>query len=151
VGAGYGRTAYALLHAFPEATYTVVDIEPALTISRWYLSELFPARQLRFLTPDEAESLPDRSAGLVIAISSLHEMTAGQIDRYFDLFDRVGRGGRLYLKQWERWSNPDDGITVRFSGYPVPAHWRLCFDEAAPVQTNFRQAGWEILSPGDGV
>jgi len=50
LGAGYGRTAYALLSLFPEATYTIVDIEPALTISRWYLSELFGADRLRFLS-----------------------------------------------------------------------------------------------------
>ena len=32
IGAGYGRTAYALLSLNPLATYTVVDIEPALTL-----------------------------------------------------------------------------------------------------------------------
>lgn len=148
IGAGYGRTAYALLHAFPEATYTVVDIEPALSISRWYLTQLFPPELLRFRAPSEARRLGTSSADLVVAISSLHEMTPAQISDYLQLVDRVGTGGRVYLKQWERWKNPADGVTVEFERYPVPRRWRRIFDEPAPVQTNFRQAAWEV--PGAG-
>lgn len=144
VGAGYGRTAFALLHAFPEATYTIVDIEPALSISKWYLGQLFRPDRLRFVRPDEAESLADGSADLVVAVSSLHEMTSEQVARYLDLFDRVARGGLVYLKQWERWTNPEDGITLDFGEYPIPSRWRLVFDESAPVQTNFRQAAWRV-------
>jgi putative sugar O-methyltransferase len=147
VGAGYGRTAYALLSAFPEATYTIVDIEPALSISRWYLTQLFPPGRLRFLRPDETDVLTERSADLVVSISSLHEMTIGQVAQYLKLFDRVGRGGTVYLKQWERWTNPDDGITLDFGEYPVPRAWRRLFDEPAPVQSNFRQAAWTIPAP----
>lgn len=149
IGAGYGRTAYALLNVFPEATYTVVDIEPALTISRWYLGQLFPAERLRFLSPDEAMALPDRSADLVIAISSLHEMRSDQVARYLELFDHVAWGGLVYLKQWQRWTNPDDGITLDFGEYPIPAGWRLLFDEPAPVQTTFRQAAWRVQEAAD--
>jgi putative sugar O-methyltransferase len=145
IGAGYGRTAYALLNVFPDATYTVVDIEPALTISRWYLGQLFPAHRLRFLRPNEAVALPDRSADLVIAISSLHEMRSDQVARYLELFDRVACGGLVYLKQWQRWTNPDDGITLDFSEYPIPAGWRLLFYEPAPVQTTFRHAAWRVV------
>ena len=32
IGGGYGRTAYVLLSIFPEITYTIVDIEPAIGI-----------------------------------------------------------------------------------------------------------------------
>ncbi|MBA2372062.1 MAG: putative sugar O-methyltransferase [Chloroflexi bacterium] len=144
VGAGYGRTAYALLESFPEATYTVVDIEPALTISRWYLTRLFPSERIRFLNPGEAESLGARSADLVISISSLQEMTPGQVVRYLDLFDRVGEGGVVYLKQWRSWMNPEDGIAFDFRQMPIPPRWRLLFDEPAPVQANFQQAAWRV-------
>jgi O-methyltransferase len=144
VGAGYGRTAYVLLHIFPDATYTIVDIEPALSISRWYLEQLFPPERLRFLHPDEAESLGDGEADLAIAISSLHEMTADQVERYLKLLDRVAAGGRVYLKQWEHWTNPDDGVTLDFQEYPIPSRWTKIFDECAPVQTNFRHAAWHI-------
>jgi putative sugar O-methyltransferase len=145
VGAGYGRTAYALLNAFPDMTYTIVDIEPALTISRWYLGQLIPPERVRFLRPEEALALPAGSADLVVAISSLHEMTSEQLARYLELFDRVVRDdGWVYLKQWQRWSNPEDGVTLEFAAYPIPARWQPVFDEPAPVQTNFQQAAWRI-------
>jgi SAM-dependent methyltransferase len=144
VGAGYGRTAYALLHAFPDSTYTIIDIEPALSISRWYLEQLFDPRRLRFVRPEDAQSLSSGAADLVVAVSSLHEMTLDQVARYLELFDRIAEGGVVYLKQWERWTNPDDGITLDFREYPIPERWRVVFDEFAPVQTNFRQAAWQI-------
>jgi putative sugar O-methyltransferase len=146
VGAGYGRTAYALLTLFPETTYTVVDIEPALTISRWYLTSLFPDARLRFLHPGETAGLASGCADLVVSISSLQEMRRDQVARYLELFDDVGRGGIVYLKQWERWTNPVDGVTLAFDEYPVPARWRPAFDERAPVQTSFRQAAWAVPS-----
>ncbi len=148
IGGGYGRTAYACLRLFPEATYTIVDIEPALSISRWYLTQLLPPERLRFLTPAEAQRLGTGSADLVLAISSLHEMTPAQISDYLHLIDRVGAGGRVYLKQWERWDNPVDGVTIAFERYPVPSRWRRIFNEPAPVQTNFRQAAWEVPAAG---
>ena len=144
VGAGYGRTAYALLNAFPEATYTIVDIEPALTISRWYLTQLFPSTRLRFIDPAAAGALGDGSCDLAVSISSLHEMTEEQVAAYIGLFDRVARGGIVYLKQWSRWTNPRDAITLEFRAYPIPPAWRPLFDERAPVQTNFRQAAWRV-------
>jgi putative sugar O-methyltransferase len=72
IGAGYGRTAYALLNAYPDARYTVVDIEPALSISKWYLGQQFPPERLTFLRPEEAEALGDGDVDLVVAVSSLH-------------------------------------------------------------------------------
>jgi putative sugar O-methyltransferase len=144
IGAGYGRTAYALLSAFPEATYTIVDIEPALSISRWYLEQLFSADRLRFLRPEDIETLPDTSIDLALAVSSLHEMTNDQVSRYLELFSRVAEDGCVYLKQWARWTNPDDGITLDFGKYPIPPHWSRLFFEPAPVQTNFRQAAWHV-------
>jgi putative sugar O-methyltransferase len=144
VGAGYGRTAYTLLNLYPEARYTIVDIEPALSISRWYLSQLFPADRLRFLTPEQAQA--EGGFDLVVSVSSLHEMTREQIGGYIGLFDRVAAGGVVYLKQWQEWHNPADDVTVRFTEYPIPAHWRKLFEEAAPVQTRFQQAAWALPS-----
>jgi putative sugar O-methyltransferase len=146
VGAGYGRTAFVLLTLYPEVSYTVVDIEPALTIARWYLTSLFPGRELRFLKPDAAQTLADDSADLIVSVSSLHEMRPDQVADYLVLFDRIARGGIVYLKQWERWTNPDDGVTLAFDDYPIPAPWRAAFHERAPVQTNFRHAAWSVPS-----
>jgi len=147
LGAGYGRTAYALLSLFPEATYTIVDIEPALTISRWYLSELFGADRLRFLSPQEALKLADGSIDLALTISSLQEMTPAQVAEYLAMFDRTAQGGVVYLKQWRTWLNPVDRVELTFEKYPIPERWTLEFKERAPVQTNFTQAAWVV--PGD--
>jgi hypothetical protein len=144
VGAGYGRTAYGLLHRFPEAVYTIVDIPPAIDISRWYLSKLFPAERLRFLTPADAEDLSAGSIDLALSISSLQEMTHEQVERYLELLDRIAENGVVFLKQWIRWKNPVDDIELEFDDYPIPRRWRTVLRERAPVQTNFAQAAWSV-------
>jgi putative sugar O-methyltransferase len=146
VGAGYGRTAYGLLALFPQSEYTIVDIEPALSISRWYLTSLFPNRRLRFIPPAEAQGLASGCADLIVSISSLQEMRRDQVKIYLELFDSLAAGGLVYLKQWDRWTNPADGITLAFDDYPVPKRWIAVLDEYAPVQTNFRQAAWSVPS-----
>jgi hypothetical protein len=129
---------------FPEATYTIVDIEPAISISRWYLSELFPPERLRFLSPDEAGGLPDGSIDLALTISSLQEMTPAQVAEYLEMFDRVARGGVIYMKQWRTWRNPVDRVELTFDTYPIPESWALQFKERAPVQTSFTEAAWAV-------
>jgi putative sugar O-methyltransferase len=150
VGAGYGRTAYALLNVYPEAEYTIVDIDPALGISRWYLSRLFPSARLKFLTPEEAGSLAPASMDLAISISSLHEMTAGQIEHYLGLFDRVASGGVVFLKQWAGWRNPDDELVMRFTAYPIPGGWEQLFRRRAAVQSRFLEAAWAVSASAPG-
>ena len=144
VGAGYGRTAYALLSLFPSATYTIVDIEPAVDISRWYLTELFGAERLRFLGPDEAASIPDASIDLAISISSLHEMTPPTVSTYLHLIDQVAADGHVYLKQWTSWHNVDDLMTSTMADYPFPDRWRQLHWAPAPVQTEFTEGLWAV-------
>jgi len=144
IGAGYGRLGHTLLSLFGSASYTVVDIEPARTISEWYLSRLFPDRDLRFLSPEQAADLAPGSVSLGLSVSSLQEMTRAQVEGYIGLLDRVVDGGVVYLKQWEEWHNPADGVTLRFDEYPLPERWHVRLDERAPVQTRFRQAAWSL-------
>ena len=145
IGAGYGRLAHALLSAYSSASYTVVDIEPARSISEWYLSNLFPDRDLRFLTPDQAADLADGSVSLALSVSSLQEMTPIQVEGYMHLLDRlVAADGTVYLKQYAEWHNPVDTVTMRFDEHPIPARWKPTFQEVAPVQTSFLQAAWSI-------
>jgi len=144
VGAGYGRTAYALLNIYPAATYTIVDIEPAIDISRWYLSQLFPPGRLRFLSPADADLLPPGSTDVALSISSLQEMTPQQVADYLRLFDRVAAGGTVFLKQWEEWTNPVDAVTMRLDDYPIPERWTNVLRARAPVQTRFVQAAWSV-------
>jgi len=143
IGAGYGRTAYGLLGVFPATRYTVIDIEPALSLARWYLTTLFPGRELTFLTPGEAT--PERlgRVDLALSISSLQEMTRDQIDGYLKLIDTV-TDGVVFLKQWRRRTNWSDRITWRFSELVIPKRWKEKFREASPVQTDFEQAAWSV-------
>jgi putative sugar O-methyltransferase len=144
IGAGYGRTAYALMHLYPDSTYTIVDIPPAIEVSEWYLSRLFPPDRLRFVNPREAVDIPIGSVDLALSISSLQEMTLEQVAYYLLMLDRVAENGTVYLKQWISWSNPVDDIVVRFNDYPIPARWEPLFRRRAPVQTNFAHAAWRV-------
>ena len=144
IGAGYGRTAYGLMHLYPRATYTIVDIPPAIEISEWYLSQLFPPERLRFVTPREAVDIPVGSVDLALSISSLQEMTREQVADYLRMLDRIAESGTVYLKQWISWRNPVDDIVLRFDDYPIPGRWESLFRQRAPVQTNFAHAAWKV-------
>jgi hypothetical protein len=140
VGAGYGRNAYALLNLYPAATYTIVDIEPALSISRWYLTSLFDPARLRFVSPEDAQSI--NRVDVALTISSLHEMRPAAVASYLDLFDRTARF--VYVKQWTRWWNPADRITMAMADYPYPARWKRILWSTAPVQRRFTEALWDL-------
>ena len=142
IGAGYGRTAYGLLSLFPQATYTIVDIPPALDISRWYLTALFPDRDLTFIDARAAE--PDRAFDLALTISSLAEMPSDEAARYVAMFGRLAApGATVYLKQWERWHNPVDDIEYRFDE-SSPPDGQPIFRRRAPVQTAFLEGAWRM-------
>jgi putative sugar O-methyltransferase len=130
IGAGYGRTAFALLSIFPEASYTVIDIEPALSISRWYLELLFPESRLRFIESSRADALETAEFDLAVSISSLQEMAPEVVASYLALMDSCV-DGVVYLKQW-----------TSYSDYPVPARWQPIFARPAPIQTRFTEAMW---------
>jgi putative sugar O-methyltransferase len=143
IGAGYGRSTFALAHRFPEARCTIVDIEPAASISRWYLDRLLPGR-VEVISPEQALELPDGAFDLGLSISSLHEMRLDQIAGYLELLDRVCAGGVVYLKQWQEWQNPVDGVRAEFDAYPFPDRWRAALRERCAVQTKFVQAAWQV-------
>jgi hypothetical protein len=145
IGAGYGRTAHAILSLYPEASYTIIDIEPAIRISRWYLDALFPDRDIVHI--DARGGVPDLPPfDLGIAISSLHEMTRDLVDAYINELDRAALPeAAVYVKQWETWSNPDDVLTIGMKDYRLPG-WHETFERRARVQRGFGEAGWQRLS-----
>lgn len=145
IGAGYGRTAYSLLGVFPDAPYTIIDIEPALSLSRFYLSTLYPARDITYIDAGSPSASKLQDVDLAVSISSLHEMTPEQVAAYLRLIDSsVVPGGTVFLKQWERWHNPVDDVEMRFDEYPIPTSWDRLFRETSPVQTRFVQAAWRV-------
>jgi len=143
IGGGYGRSAYALLGIFPEASYTIVDIEPARFLSTWYLSTLYPERDIRFMSPEEATPERIGQVDLALSISSLQEMTPAQLASYLQLLDDTVVG-TVFLKQWEQWTNPVDGFVINFDEYPIPARWRQLSRSVVPVQTAFVQSAWTV-------
>ena len=164
LGAGYGRLGYVLMNAVPDASYTIIDIPPALYLSQRYLTTLFPElpafrfrpfaayddiaqefshARLRFLAPHQAELLPAKIFDYFINISSLHEMTLAQVQNYFRLIDRLCRGS-FYTKQWRVSRTQVNGCTLREHDYPVPPGWRTVFHRRHPIQRMFFDALYAV-------
>lgn len=163
LGGGYGRLAWLLLETQSDLRVIMVDIPPALAIAQEYLTGLYPSLQafrfrhfdnwnavaseihaarIVFLTPNQLDMAPPLGSRLFINVSSLHEMTRGQIAHYFAAAGR--HASYFYTKQWRRWQNPLDRIEIGHDDYPVPAGWRVVFDRPAPVQKRFFEALYEI-------
>lgn len=164
LGAGYGRLAYVFLKALPGATYTIIDIPPALYVAQEYLSRVFPdtpvfrfrpfdsfedvreeyeRSRIRFLLANQIELLPPRQFDLIANISSLNEMTRPQIVHYFQHFERLCRG-RFYSKQWRKSRAPGNGFVIREDEYPIPPSWRQVWHRRHPIQRRFFDALYEV-------
>lgn len=160
LGAGYGRLAYVFLRALPAATYSIIDIPPALNLAQEYLTRVLPeervfrfrrfrhyedvreefqAARIRFLAAHQIELLPAKEIDLFLNISSLHEMTLAQIQNYLTQIDRVCRG-RFYTKQWRVSRARANGLVIREAEYPVPRSWRCLYRRRHPIQRMFFEA-----------
>ncbi len=161
LGAGYGRLAYVFLHAMP-CRYVIVDIPPTIVVAKWYLSAVFPekrvfhrhsfvsfdavreemlAADIVLLSPNQFALLPDGFAELSISISSLHEMRLDQITRYKAML-QAKTSRAIYIKQWRRWANPADGLTVDASTYLLSPPWRMVLDSTDLANEEFVEQGW---------
>lgn len=161
LGAGYGRLAYVFLSSAP-CRYVIVDIAPALVVSKWYLSRVFPEKRvfgfkpfenysdveaeleradIVFLSPNQLPLLPDAFADVSISISSLHEMTKDQIGRYKELL-QAKTCGAIYLKQWKSWRNPLDNIVLNSEDYYLSPPWLKSFEATDLANCEFTEQGW---------
>jgi putative sugar O-methyltransferase len=155
LGAGYGRLGYLMLKT-TACRYFVFDIPPALYLSQWYLTTLFPKRRafrfrrfdafeeieselsqtdLAFFTPNQLAKFPAGYFDAFATISSIHEMRRDQISHYMALMGRTTKS-TLYLKQQKDYLNPVDNLVIGKNDYPVPAGW-------APSQERF-----DLINPG---
>jgi hypothetical protein len=135
-----------------------------LIVAQEYLTRLFPSSrafrfrpfdshdgiaselrdaQIIFLTPNQLELLPPLEADLFVNISSLHEMPRRQIDNYFRLID-IHTEGIFYTKQWRKWRNPDDEVTLEEQDYPVRASWRVVFQRRHGIHPQLFEAAYSI-------
>jgi putative sugar O-methyltransferase len=161
IGAGYGRLPYVFLTAGP-VRYVIVDLPPALFVSQWYLTQLFPERRtltfspwtdfeevrerfeaadLVFLTPDQLARTGDGWADACVTISTLGEMLPAQIDWYRAEMARVSRGV-VYIKQWLRTENALDGLILTKADYDMPASFEAVLDRPDPVHDQFFETVW---------
>jgi putative sugar O-methyltransferase len=162
LGAGHGR----LAEIFGRTTnyrYFVFDIAPALYVSQWYVKRIFPTerifefrhfddwREVRdevascrfaFFTANQIELLPDRLFDLFINMNSLMEMRREQIKNFLKHIDRLCT--RAFLsRQWLRWRNDFDGITVGKDDYVLAERWSKSLDCTDDIHPDFFNQIWE--------
>jgi putative sugar O-methyltransferase len=161
LGAGYGRLAHVAL-SNPHCRYLVFDIPPALYVSQWYLTRLFPndriftfrrfgsyeeireeldAARIGFFTPSQLELFPGRAFDVFVTISTLSEMTSAQTRNYLEQMERTVRS-LVYLKQWANWDNADDGRS--FSRADISFRELECaIDRNDAIQDMFLEQVWK--------
>lgn len=164
VGAGYGRLAYVFLAALPAASYTIIDIPPALFVAQTYLAHVFPAERvfgfrpfrafqevrnefessrIRFLMAHQIELLPPKQFDLIVNVSSFQEMSRDQIANYIRHAERLGCGF-FYTKQWKR-SHVRDNNFITEAEYPIPSGWAEVYRRRHPIQRRFFEALYRAL------
>jgi putative sugar O-methyltransferase len=155
LGAGYGRLGYVMLKT-TGCRYFVFDIPPALYLSQWYLTALFPARrafefrrfgafkeieselsgaEIAFFTPNQLAKFPSAYFDVFASISSIHEMRRDQISHYMTLMGRTTKSA-LYLKQQKDYVNPIDNLIIGKDDYPLPVGWSA------------KQERFDLINPG---
>jgi putative sugar O-methyltransferase len=156
LGAGYGRLGYVLLKS-TAAQYFVFDIPPALHVSQWYLSSLFPDRkifsfrsfsrfadiqdelsaaEIGFFTPNQLAMFPPSFFDAFASISSLHEMRREQISNFLSLMGATTES-IIYLKQHKEYENPIDHLLIRRDEYPTPQPFQFDLDHFDLVNPGF--------------
>ena len=165
IGGGYGRLSYLfhLLHQREGVKIILIDLPPALLVAQWYLRKVFPEAKtmtyrkfssfseikkdfeessICFLLPHQLELLPEGTIDLLINISSLHEMSRKQINKYYELIDK--KTHYFYTKQWAFWENQEDNIFVPAISYPTRPDWTLVKARLNPVHTKFFEAMFKV-------
>lgn len=139
LGAGYGRLAYVFLKT-TNCRYMIFDIPPALHISEWYLSTLFPEKSIfkfrhfdnfkeieeeltntsiAFFTPNQLSLFPANYFDSFVTISSLHEMSRAQIKHFIKEMSGVTKK-LIYTKQYWEYLNSHDSLCITDAEYIFP-------------------------------
>ncbi|WP_082958282.1 putative sugar O-methyltransferase [Mycobacterium alsense] len=161
IGAGSGRLAHVFAETL-QGQYVIFDIPPALYVSQWYLSQLFPNKKIfrfrpfddfstieaelsradiAFFTSNQITKFPDGYFNVMLSISTLPEMSREQVALYIDLFQRKS-SDYIYLKQWKSWKNPLDGTDIGPDDYINGSEWKLSRDFSDPIVPEFFDRVW---------
>jgi putative sugar O-methyltransferase len=155
LGAGYGRLGYLMLKT-TACRYFMFDIPPALHLSQWYLTTLFPERRafrfrrfdafeeieselaradIAFFTANQLAKFPSDYFDVFATISSVHEMRRDQLHQFMTLMGRTAKSV-IYLKQQCGYVNPADNLTIGRNDYPTPDGWSA------------RRERFDLINPG---
>jgi putative sugar O-methyltransferase len=157
LGAGYGRLGCVAMAA-ASCRYWVFDVPPALAVSEWYLSTVFPNKRIfrwrpfedwesvaaeigqsdiAFFTVDQLASLPPRRVDVFASVSVIHEMTPAQVETYMRLqFRSAARA--VYTKNWTAWFNDVDQHRFESKALTPAEGWlteRDAVDDVLPTFT----------------
>ena len=90
IGAGYGRTCHSILSFFDCQSYTIIDLEESLSISRQYLKIVLEEQEyqkINFVPIDKIEQIKNKSFDLAIQIDGFNEMKRETVLYYLSLID----------------------------------------------------------------
>lgn len=163
LGAGHGR----LAHLFSMSTnckYIIFDITPALLVSQWYITSLFPNEKIfkfrhfdhfeeiaeelsecrfGFFASSQLEKFPEIYFHLFINVCSLMEMRVDTINYFFREIDRV-TNGFFYTKQWLVQNNRQDNVVIKREDYPIPPSWTRLAEGIDPINQRLFEEVWSI-------
>jgi len=147
IGAGHGRLA-EIFGRTSNYRYVIFDIAPALYVSQWYIQRVFPDAKIftfrpfasfdeiadefascrfAFFTANQIEAFPERSFDCFINMNSLMEMRREQIANFIGQIDRLTRHAFL-SRQWIKWRNDWDKVTLGAEDFGLGAGWTKAFD-----------------------
>lgn len=140
IGAGYGRLAYVFKKTI-NCDYTIFDIEPALSVSRWYLDRTVGHDVVKIVPAKVISEYPDGYFDIVLSISTLPEMSKEQVNFYIQQFSRIS-SHLIFLKQWKKWKNPEDQTLLTEDSYNFGSTWERKFYDTDVINRKFFNAAW---------
>jgi putative sugar O-methyltransferase len=162
LGAGHGR----LAEIFGRTTnyrYMVFDIPPALYVSQWYISKIFPdekiftyrhfdsyseiAQELRqsrfaFFTANQIKMMPDGVLDLFCNMNSLMEMPMEQIHNFITHIQRLTRIAFL-SRQWIQPRNETNQTTLVEKDFFLGDGWQKVLAETDDIHPQFFNHVWK--------
>jgi hypothetical protein len=137
IGGGSGRTAEAFARLHPHISYTICDVEPAMSVAKWYLQQV-GITNVQFVSPKDIPKGKD----LYLAISVLSELNPKEVASYMET---IGTGKYLYLKDWEKCHNIQNNTDITRAYYGIPDSWNVIFDRGYRFYAGFFEAFYTIL------
>jgi|TARA_R110000824_G_scaffold6775_6_gene31314 putative sugar O-methyltransferase len=130
IGAGYGRTLHAILKKYPHLKCDIIDIEPAMNVSKHYLKETLPSANITWNFPEQIDKLTD--VDLVYCISGFCEMPMDIVKIYFDYVNKNSK--YFYFKHDRQCGHyPERNKSM----YPIREHWEQIFSSNCPITPRF--------------